>query len=92
MKCDVHPDRGGILFVDLPSIGVRRWGCFECRANLDKKMLEYKPPRPRWIHDPHMPQWERELRTGNPGETLGMEGREAGHAYLTRIARDRSEK
>jgi hypothetical protein len=45
MKCDVHPDRGGILFVDLPSIGVRRWGCFECRANFDKKMLEYKSPR-----------------------------------------------
>ena len=39
MKCDVHPDRGGILFVDLPSIGVRRWGCFECRANFDKAML-----------------------------------------------------
>ena len=39
MRCDLHPDRGGILFVDLPSIGVRRWGCFECRANFDKAML-----------------------------------------------------
>ena len=39
MRCDQHPDRGGILFVDLPSIGVRRFGCFECRANFDKAML-----------------------------------------------------
>jgi hypothetical protein len=41
MKCDNHPDRDGILFVDLPSIGVRRWGCFECRANFDKAMLNW---------------------------------------------------
>ena len=34
-------------------------------------------------------EWLRELRTGNPGETLGMEGREAGHAYLTRIAKEK---
>jgi hypothetical protein len=45
MKCDVHKDRGGILFVDLPSIGVRRWGCLECRMNFDKSMLNYSPRR-----------------------------------------------
>jgi len=45
MKCDNHPDRGGILFVDLPSIGVRRWGCFECRAAFDKLMLNMPSPR-----------------------------------------------
>ena len=45
MKCSVHPDRGGILFVDLPSIGVRRFGCFECRANFDKAMLNTPSPR-----------------------------------------------
>ena len=43
MKCDNHPDRGGILFVDLPSIGVRRWGCLECRMTFDKQMLNYSP-------------------------------------------------
>lgn len=43
MKCDVHPDRGGILFVDLPSIGVRRWGCLECRQNFDKSILNHAP-------------------------------------------------
>jgi hypothetical protein len=49
MKCDVHKSRGGILFVDLPSIGVRRWGCFECRANFDKKMLNSpRPSRKEW--------------------------------------------
>ena len=85
MKCDNHPDRGGILFVDLPSIGVRRWGCFECRANFDKKMLEM----PRSAE--YVPQWLRELRTGNPGETLGMEGREATHAMLTKISREKPE-
>ena len=57
----------------------------------DAKMAEYKPKLPRWIHDEHMPQWERELRTGNPGETLGMEGREATHRMLTRIAREKPE-
>ena len=85
MKCDVHPDRGGILFVDLPSIGVRRWGCFECRVAFDKSMLNI----PRSAQ--YVPQWLRELRTGNPGETHGMEGREKTHAMLTNIARDRSE-
>lgn len=43
MKCDNHPDRGGILFVDLPSIGVRRWGCLECRMAFDKSMLNHSP-------------------------------------------------
>ena len=43
MKCDVHPDRGGILFIDLPSIGIRRWGCLECRMNFDMKSLNYSP-------------------------------------------------
>ena len=83
MKCDVHPDRGGILFVDLPSINVRRWGCFECRANFDKKMLN----SPRSAE--YVPQWLRELRTGNPGETLGMEGRESTHAAMTKISREK---
>jgi hypothetical protein len=45
MKCDNHPDRGGILFVDLPSIGVRRWGCLECRIAFDKQMLNWPSPR-----------------------------------------------
>ena len=107
MKCDNHPDRGGILFVDLPSIGVRRWGCFECRANFDKAMLNSPSPRKEaregrqpWEkendyanymikRDKETPQWLRELRTGNPGETHGMEGREATHAALTKISRER---
>ena len=45
MRCDNHPDRGGILFVELPSIGVRRWGCFECRVAFDKSMLNAPMPR-----------------------------------------------
>ena len=83
MKCSVHPDRGGILFVDLPSIGVRRFGCFECRANFDKAMLNM-PKSAEYV-----PQWLRELRTGNPGENHGMEGREATHAALTKISREK---
>jgi hypothetical protein len=52
VKCDVHPDRGGILFVDLPSIGVRRWGCFECRAAFDKSMLNMpRPSRKDWADE-----------------------------------------
>ena len=31
MKCEKHPDRDGILTVDLPSIGIRRYMCLECR-------------------------------------------------------------
>ena len=85
MRCDVHKDRGGILFVDLPSIGIRRWGCFECRASFDKSMLN----SPRSVARKGMMPWEIELRTGNPGETLGMEGREATHAAMTKIAKER---
>ncbi len=37
------------------------------------------------------PQWLRELRTGNPGETHGMEGREATHRAMSRIAKEKPE-
>ena len=32
MKCEKHPDRDGILTVDLPSIGIKKYECIECRA------------------------------------------------------------
>lgn len=35
MNCDKHTDREGTLAVELPSIGVRRYLCAECRAELD---------------------------------------------------------
>jgi hypothetical protein len=89
--CENHADRKAHLVVSLPSIGVMRYMCDECQVAFDTKMAEYKPKLPRWIHDEHMPQWERELRTGNPGETLGMEGREATHRMLTNIAREKPE-
>jgi hypothetical protein len=59
-----------------------------CKSVVCTKPQNYAP---RWLTDRAMPQWERELRTGNPGETLGMEDREAGHAYLTRIAKEKPE-
>ena len=59
MKCEKHPDRDGILTVDLPSIGIRRAMCLECRAafqlGLDKMVS----------NDP-MPAWERASRQGVP--------------------------
>ena len=47
-----------------------------------------KPRVKRYLTDAD-PQWLRELKTGNPGETHGMEGREAAHAYMTRISKEK---
>ena len=31
MNCERHPDREGTLAIDLPSMGIRRYWCSECR-------------------------------------------------------------
>lgn len=35
IHCDTHPDREGILTIDLPSTGTRRAMCPECRVAFD---------------------------------------------------------
>ncbi len=92
-NCDNHAEREGFLTVDLPSMNTKRYMCDECKTAFDALLAEYasNAPRPRWMFDPSLAQWERELMTGNPGETLGMEGREAAHAYMTRIAKEKPE-
>lgn len=38
MNCENHADREGTLTVDLPSIGVRRFMCAECRSAFNATM------------------------------------------------------
>ena len=35
MNCERHPERDGILAIDLPSIGIRRYWCQQCRDKYD---------------------------------------------------------
>lgn len=37
ITCERHPDREGTLAIDLPSIGIRRYWCKECRDAYDAK-------------------------------------------------------
>ena len=76
--CDNHPT---LAATNCSTWGIRRFLCDECIA-----AIRAQPKMPNTD-----PQWLRELRTGNPGETIGMEGREAGHAYMTRIAKEKPE-
>ena len=45
MNCDTHAEREGTLAVDLPSIGVRRYLCDECRAEMIRIFSSYKGKR-----------------------------------------------
>ena len=39
--CENHADREGLLAVSLPSIGIMRHMCAECRTAFDKKMVDH---------------------------------------------------
>ena len=88
MKCDNHPDRGGILFVDLPSIGVRRWGCLECRIAFDKSMLN-SPRRAARSGEPLWPNYDESRDTDIGGRNIRTA--EATHRQLSRIAKEKPE-
>ncbi len=92
-SCENHAEREGLLTVSLPSFGIMRYMCGECRTAFDAEMVRLHSLIPadvkREMHDRVTPQWLRELRTGNPEETLGMEGREAGHAYMNSISKEK---
>ena len=36
MNCERHPEREGILAISLPSIGIMRYWCHECREEYDR--------------------------------------------------------
>ena len=36
MNCERHPEREGKLAISLPSIGIERYWCAECRAEYDR--------------------------------------------------------
>lgn len=49
--CENHPDREGLgPVVDLPSMGIRRFMCAECKAEFDAKFIwtAYKGKREAW--------------------------------------------
>ena len=50
MNCEKHADRPGSLAVDLPSIGVQRHLCDECRTALVSTLSQYKGKREAWDH------------------------------------------
>ena len=35
--CERHPDREGLLSIDLPSIGIKTYWCKECRDDYDAR-------------------------------------------------------
>lgn len=45
--CEKHADREGTLAVHLPSIGVKRYLCSECRADLTATLVKGIPARER---------------------------------------------
>ena len=54
MNCESHPGVEGMLTVDLPSIGIRRYMCQDCRLNFKAKMgagTQYKGKREAWERD-----------------------------------------
>ena len=63
MNCENHADREGILAVDLPSIGIRRFMCMECKAAFDLRLLTpYKGRREWWIENEPFWGWNEEYR------------------------------
>jgi len=56
MRCENHHDRAGILAVDLPNVGVKRYMCDECVLAFDKRMSA--------IPSNDVAGWMRELRQG----------------------------
>jgi len=50
MNCEKHPEVAGTLAVDLPSIGVRRYLCEPCKAELTTALSQYKGKREAWDH------------------------------------------
>lgn len=49
--CEAHPDRKGILTVDMPSLDIRRFMCPECRLAFNARMTPYKGKREAWEAD-----------------------------------------
>ncbi len=45
MNCETHADREGTLAVDLPSLGIKRYLCEQCRAELNRVLSSYKGKR-----------------------------------------------
>ena len=57
--CENHPEREGLLTVSLPSIGIMRHMCAECRTAFDKAMVEHAqhPHGRRDWHIENEPFW-----------------------------------
>ena len=51
MNCANHPDRAGVLTIDLPSIKQRTYMCEECRATFTKLTSGFKGKREAWEFD-----------------------------------------
>jgi hypothetical protein len=62
MNCERHPEREGQLAISLPSIGIARYWCQECRDEYDRTH-PVQPQSPHWL-DPTTPAWERAALTG----------------------------
>lgn len=52
MNCEQHPERAGLLAVDLPSINVKRYLCEECKAALLHSLTPFKGKREAWESSP----------------------------------------
>ena len=70
--CENHADREGLLAVSLPSIGIMRHMCAECRTAFDQKMVAHAHASPR-----------QAARDGHSGmfEYFGGRAGIADHAY-----------
>ena len=51
VKCEKHPDREGVLRVELPSIGLKRYLCFECTEPLYLSFHSWETDTPYWEHE-----------------------------------------
>lgn len=58
LPCEAHADREGTLAADLPSLGIHRYLCAECKAALAAKLSNATPYKGK------REAWEIELATG----------------------------
>ncbi len=66
-SCENHAEREGLLTVSLPSFGIMRYMCGECRTAFDNAMAEHARNAPRgrqewWIENEPFWGWNNEYQ------------------------------
>lgn len=52
VTCEKHPERIGMLAVDLRSLSIKRYLCAECSDAIVTSLTQYKGKREAWMDTP----------------------------------------